>query len=267
MARGKFLIGRTTMAGVEAVEAETDHIFPKHTHDQFGIGVIRHGAHRSLSGRGTVEAGPGNVITVNPGEVHDGMPIGDHGRGWTMLYFDPAVVLDAAFHACESPPGQELHHPVLDDDVTRGNFLRLYRLLTGGDCGSLIAVESLLLCLVNRLMSERSSDPAKSFPQSLRHARALIDDAPARNLTLGDLADVSKLSRFQVLRGFAKMTGLTPHAYLMQKRADLARRLIRRGLVLADVAAASGFADQSHMTRTFVGKYGVTPGAYAAAFA
>src|SRR6478735_3248817 len=94
MARGTFLIRRTTMPGVEAIEAETDHVFPRHTHEQFGIGVVRRGAHRSLSGRGMVEAGPGNVITVNPGEVHDGMPIGDQGRQWSMLYLDPDVVGD-----------------------------------------------------------------------------------------------------------------------------------------------------------------------------
>ena len=47
------------------------------------------------SGRGMVEAGPGDVITVNPGEVHDGMPIGDAGRSWRMLYFDPAIISQA----------------------------------------------------------------------------------------------------------------------------------------------------------------------------
>jgi AraC-like DNA-binding protein len=53
----------------------------------------------------------------------------------------------------------------------------------------------------------------------------------------------------------------------MQRRIDLARRLIANGSPLADAAVTSGFADQSHMTRLFVRKYGLSPGAYAAAFA
>jgi AraC-like DNA-binding protein len=265
MVRGTFRIRRTTILGVEAVEAETTHVFPKHTHDQFGIGVIRRGAQKSLSGRGVVEAGQGNVITVNPGEVHDGMPIGDRGRMWTMLYFDPQVILDAANDVSDVWQSQELHHPVLNDGMAAGNFLRLYTLVAGDDRGSAIESESLLLCLVDRLMSERAVRPANGFPQSLCRAQALIDDAPTDDLTLGDLARVSGFSRFQVLRGFTKMTGLTPHAYLMQKRADLARCLIRGKMPLAEVAAASGFADQSHMTRIFASKYGVTPGSYAAA--
>jgi AraC-like DNA-binding protein len=264
MAKGAFRIRQTSMPGVEAIEAESDHVFAKHTHEQFGIGMIRRGAQRSWSGRGMVDALPGNVITVNPGEVHDGMPIGDSGRIWTMLYFDPAVILDAMRDIRDSAAGYELKHPVLDDGEAARNFLRLYRAVT--DAPPALEGESLLLLLVGRLISECDAPPVDRFPQSLRRARDLIDDSPADNLTLGDLACVSGLSRFQVLRAFTAMTGLTPHAYLMQKRADLARRLIRRGLALADAAAESGFADQSHMTRIFVSKYGVTPGVYAAAF-
>jgi AraC-like DNA-binding protein len=265
MARGKFLIRRTDMPGVEAIEAASDHVFPRHTHEQFGIGVILSGAQRSLSGRGMVDAMPGNVITVNPGEVHDGMPIGDQGRVWTMLYFDPAVIVEAMADIRHSAAVYELKRPVLDDREAAWDFLKLHRIVTGGYPA--LEAESLLLSLVDRLISERAVSPMDSAPSSLRHAREMIDDAPADDVTLGDLAGVSGLSRFQVLRAFAAETGLTPHAYLMQRRADLARRLIRQGLALADAAAASGFADQSHMTRMFVSKYGVTPGAYAAAVA
>ena len=67
-------------AGIDLVEAQSARRFARHTHEQFGIGVIVGGAQTSASGRGQVEAGAGDVITVNPGEVHDGAPIGDRGR-------------------------------------------------------------------------------------------------------------------------------------------------------------------------------------------
>ncbi|MCG5481567.1 MAG: AraC family transcriptional regulator, partial [Ensifer alkalisoli] len=57
----------------------------------------------------------------------------------------------------------------------------------------------------------------------------------------------------------------TPHAYLVQRRIDIVRQLIAKRTPLADAAVAGGFADQSHMTRVFVRKYGFTPGAYAQA--
>ena len=84
-------------------------------------------------------------------------------------------------------------------------------------------------------------------------------------LTLADLAAACGLSRYQVLRAFARETGLTPHAYQIQRRLLPARSLIRRGSSLADAAATVGFADQSHMTRLFVRAYGVSPRRYALA--
>jgi AraC-like DNA-binding protein len=257
---------RTGLPGVEAVEADSGHSFPKHTHDQFGIGVIWRGAQTSLSGRGMVDAGPGNVITVNPGEVHDGMPIGDRGRAWRMLYFDPAIVVDALNDIFEVPGCQEFHYPVLADSMASTQFAALYALVTSDPENATLSQQSRLFLLIRRLISDRVAGVPSGVPQALRHVRALLDDVPMQDITLGDLARVSGLSRFQVLRGFSRLTGLSPHAYLMQRRTDRARQFIRQGMVLAEAAAASGFADQSHMTRIFTGKYGVTPGAYAAAF-
>ena len=79
------------------------------------------------------------------------------------------------------------------------------------------------------------------------------------------LAAGSGLSRFQVVRGFARATGLPPHACLLQRRVHLARRLIAAGTPLAEVAARRDFADQSHLTRVFGRTIGLPPGACAAA--
>jgi hypothetical protein len=51
------------------MELTSNRSFPRHTHDEHGIGVILSGAERSWSGMGTVESLPGDVITVIPGEV------------------------------------------------------------------------------------------------------------------------------------------------------------------------------------------------------
>lgn len=252
------------MPGVVAVEAVSRHAFPRHWHDQFGVGVIVAGAQRSLSGRGPVEAGAGDLITVNPGEVHDGAPIGDAGRTWRMLYFDPPVIAAAAAEVAAVGPA-EFASPALSHPGLAATFGRLYGAMTAEGAETL-GRDELVLALAAGLLA---------VPVTLRHetaapidrARSLIDDAPARPVTLAALAREAGLSRFQVLRGFARATGLTPHAYQMQQRISLARRLIGRGMGLAEAAVASGFADQSHMTRLFVRTFGISPGRYAAALA
>jgi AraC-like DNA-binding protein len=268
MTNAQFKMLRCETAGAQAVAAATRHVFPRHWHEQYGVGVIHQGAHRSHSGRGMVEAGAGDAITVNPGEVHDGAPIGGAGRSWRMLYFDPALIAAAVSDMREGDTkSYEFSQPVLSDARLAGAFQRLFSAMTkSGDAASGMRREELLLALLAGLVRPLDRR-ALQAPAAIRRARALIDEEPAAAFALADLARESGLSRFQVLRGFVEATGFTPHAYLMQKRIDLARRLIARKTRLADAAAISGFADQSHMTRAFVRKYGISPGAYAAVFA
>ena len=122
----------------------------------------------------------------------------------------------------------------------------------------------LLLAAVLREQPARRSGIATS---SIYRAREKLDSVPATAITLEDLAEESGLGRFRLVRDFARVTGLTPHAYLIQRRTELARRLIAMGTPLAEAAAEAGFADQSHMTRNFTRRYGYTPGAYHAALA
>jgi AraC-like DNA-binding protein len=249
---------RCAIAGVEAVAADTPRTFGRHTHAQYGIGVIERGAQKSLSGRGVVEAGAGDVITVNPGEVHDGMPLSDAGRAWRMLYFDPAIVADIAGDLPTGPGDAEFIHPVLRDAVLSRRVRHLFAQMTAPQAlhDALLREQLLLAVLADALQTAQRT---ASIPDGIQRARARIDDDPAAAVSLQDLAHDTGLSRFQVLRGFAKATGLTPHAYLMQRRVAMARRLIAPGLPLAEAAAACGFADQSHMTRLFVREYGVSP--------
>jgi len=266
MTRGEFTILRCGAFGVNAVESDTRHVFPRHTHEQYGIGVIKNGAQKSYSGRGMVEAGPGDTITVNPGEVHDGAPIGDAGRSWQMLYFDPPIVAAAVDDMTEGRTSSyEFRHPVIDDARVRTCFQRLSSAYTAAEPDAL-RQEELLLGLLRSAMSEDNSFVVKaSIPKAIYVAKSMIDDRPATPFTLSDLARASGLNQFRLLRGFVKATGLTPHVYLMQRRIERARHLIARGESLAEAAFASGFADQSHMTRLFVRNYGISPGAYARA--
>ena len=260
-----FRIVRAALPGVQAVDARSDHVFARHSHDQYGVGLMLAGGQTSSSGRGQVEALAGDVITVNPGEVHDGAPLGGAPRAWRMLYLPPSLAAAVAADLGEGAPRDyAFHQPVARQAALAGCFRRLYAAVTG-DTTALLR-EQLLLELLHGLQGDALPDRATTVTAAIARARALIDDAPALAPSLADLAAVSGLSRFQLVRQFARATGLTPHAYLIQRRIDMARALLARGSTLADAAAASGFADQSHMTRLFIRTYGITPGAYACNF-
>jgi AraC-like DNA-binding protein len=190
------------------------------------------------------------------------MPIGDCGRSWKMLYFDPRLIAEAVGDISEGGTNTfEFAFPVMNGRHIARRFLKLYAAMTTP--GEPIDREESLLMLLATVRSLPESTLCSSIPTAVVRARVLIDDDPARSLTLSDLAQESGLSRFKVLRSFARATGLTPHAYIVQRRINLARRLIRGRMPLAEAAMAAGFADQSHMTRIFRRTFGISPGAYA----
>jgi AraC-like DNA-binding protein len=257
---------RSAVPGVEAFALASDRCFPRHAHDQFGVGVLRSGAQRSWSSVGMVEAAAGDVITVNPGELHDGRPVRGEMRAWRMLYFDPGVVAEALRE--DAPGDAEIARPALHDPLLARRFARLFAELTGPAPDALAAEEGVLRTLA-LLLARHGSRPLRAVgaPASVTRALRRMDEAPERPVTLAELAALSGVSRFQLLRGFSRAVGATPHAYLLQQRVRLARRLLAAGRRPAEAAAEAGFADQSHLTRAFGRQLGVTPASYRAAVA
>jgi AraC-like DNA-binding protein len=251
--------------GIEAISLDSDRAFPRHTHDEFGVGVMVSGAQRSWSGRGAVNAHTGDAIMVNPGEVHDGAPLGTHPhRTWRMLYLAPALVTGIA--AQEGIDYFELTHPAVRDAWLTAAVERLFARVVAGGTTPLARDEALVM-LVAWLLARHANRPlprAGGAP-AIRMALERLDAAPAAPVTLAELAALSGVSRFQLLRGFAREVGITPHAYLIQSRTRLARALIGRGSPIVDAAAEAGFADQSHLTRAFTRQFGISPGRYALA--
>lgn len=256
---------RSALPGAEAMTLLTDRAFPRHAHDGFGIGVITVGAQRSWSGVGPVEAEAGDVIAVNPGEMHDGAPLGGRARGWRMLYFDPALVARELAEEGEDRP--EIARPALRDPVLSAQFARLFARVTDAPADPLATEEALLRTLAHLFRRHGARRRRADAPPAVAAALRRLDAAPERPTTLADLAALSGVGRFQLLRGFARAVGTTPHAYLVQRRVRLARRLLAAGHAPAEAALRAGFADQSHLTRAFVRQFGVTPARYRAAVA
>lgn len=254
---------RTVLDGVEAVSLHSLRAFPRHTHDAFGLGVIVAGGHRSWSGIGTVEAGAGDVITVNPGEMHDGRPIGGPRR-WRMVYCSPArVAHDAGLLVVGEA---ELSRPVLTDSELAAALAALFAALTQEPPDPLAAEAMLLRTLALAFTRHGARRLVRAHvPAAVSPALRRLDEAPQIPVTLAELADLCGCDRFALLRGFKRAVGTTPQAYRLQRRVTLARALLAAGSRPAEAALAAGFADQSHLTRAFARQFGVTPGRFRAA--
>jgi AraC-like DNA-binding protein len=115
------------------------------------------------------------------------------------------------------------------------------------------------------LMLEPSSGLSRERLKRVQdYIEAYLDD----RLTLTDLAGVACLSPYHFSRSFKQAVGVGPQRYVMQRRLERAKALMRRtNQPLAEIAQRAGFADQSHLTSIFRRETGVTPGRYRAALA
>lgn len=251
---------RSRLPGVEAFSLLSERAFPRHAHDHYGIGVLTAGAQKSWSGVGTVESAAGDVIMVNPGEMHDGAPIGG-ARGWHIVYLDPELI---ARELAGEPGGDAVFRPVAHDRHLAGDIMQWLTALR--DPALDAAAEELLLACLARVVGRHCLSGGRRPGRSPPIVRAVewIEAAPEADTPLVELAASCDLSRFQLIRGFMRDVGTTPHAYRLQLRVRLARRHLAEGHAVADAALLAGFADQSHLTRAFVRQFGITPGRYRA---
>ena len=104
-------------------------------------------------------------------------------------------------------------------------------------------------------------------PVLRRRLMEYIDNRLAEPISLGELAAYAALSEYHFARMFRESFGMPPHQYVLARRLELARKLLRDGeLPLGEIALACGFASASHFSNRFRAAVGATPGAYRAAF-
>jgi AraC family transcriptional regulator len=142
---------------------------------------------------------------------------------------------------------------------------------TEGGFGDRVLVESLgtAMCIrlarhfVGRLQLPTSGGLS---PERLQRARDYIETHLDDDLSLTVLAEIACLSPYHFSRSFKQAAGVGPQRYVIQRRLERAKRLLRQThQPLALIAEEAGFADQSHLTQMFRREIGVTPGRFRAA--
>jgi AraC family transcriptional regulator len=190
----------------------------------------------------------------------------------THVYLSPQTMADVAAEAYERHIKDVELRDILkaDDPVLMGIAGSLAREAQAAGLGGRLYVESLRNYACVHILRHYADvvfrEPVRSGALS-RAQRQLLDqyleENLDRNLSLAELAGVVQLSVFHFTRKFRAEFGCPPHAYVMRRRIECAKAQLARGNVpLKVVAANSGFADQSHMTRLFQRLLGVTPAEY-----
>lgn len=190
------------------------------------------------------------------------------------LQLSPLLMDSAASQALDIDPDRiELlnHFSFRDSYISHLAMSLLAELQTNGLCGPLYAetlIHRLAVHLVRYYSNRDALSPRPggwlSRPQLLAVVK-YVEEHLEESIRLADLAAVVHVSVFHFARLYKGSTGLPPHQYVIGRRVERAKLLLRESeQTLAQIAAGVGFADQAHLARHFKRLVGVTPGQYQA---
>ncbi|WP_355660239.1 AraC family transcriptional regulator [Halomonas salifodinae] len=231
-----------------------------HDHDyhQIVIGLTGHAEFEIEGLGGSIAPLSGCIVPASHVHYYEG--IGDNRQlildlpgdaaPLTGHYHELARLFDAPrFFALDEPLRRYLAFVTLELEQARAPVPRLQDdLLTA----------TLLGCLHSRLLPEERPQPGR--PLDLAALDRFIDRHLASHLTVADLAQEACLSEAHFSERFRHQTGLPPYQYLLRKRLEAAHRLlVSSRLPLSEVAALSGFANQSALSHAFRRRYGHPP--------
>jgi AraC-like DNA-binding protein len=261
------------VAGVDLLRAKfITHRYGRHAHETYTFGLIEAGVEEFDYGGTLLRAGPGAVALLDPEIVHTGQAATPSGWTYRVLYPEVSVVTAVAEQLGWRRGTPRFPQTVLYDARSAALLRSAHRAAEHGDQ---LASSSLLTSALAGLLRAHAAAGsaaairdttqaagARGAPAAVRSVCELLHERLAEPPTLAELAAVTGLSQFALLRAFRAETGLPPHAYLNQLRVRRARSLLDDGLPPTEVAALTGFADQAHLTRHFKRVVGVPPGAY-----
>jgi AraC family transcriptional regulator len=116
---------------------------------------------------------------------------------------------------------------------------------------------------VTKLYSAPASRAVQVGARSLEEVLDVFRESDTTSCRVGSVAEWCSLSRSHFSHRIRSLTGLWPHTMVLGSRIEAAKHLLEQcSMPLSEVAYETGFADQSHLTRTLRRVTGHTPASY-----
>lgn len=256
----------TTFPGLEALCCSNEFRFTNHLHDGHVLWINSGGGeYYHLRGCKKILQ-PGCVSVIEPGIVHSNHPCEGAVRYLRSLYLSNEFFTNVEKMFTGTGQGRlSLPTREIEDEVSWNILLQLHESIVTKQ--ERIVIDQFLIALFSRLFKNSSitGDGEVTSPRPSRRLQMIIEymhECCSDEISLDVLANIGGCTTYHIIRLFRKQMGMSPHAYLVQLRLERARRLMEDGCAIVDAAAQAGFSDQSHLTRKFKLRYGITPGRY-----
>jgi AraC family transcriptional regulator len=231
---------------------------PPHEHERPIVAVILEGSWDERFSTRAHECLPATVLVEPAEERHDNR---FHDAGARVLVIEPDPREEALWRPCARLLGAAT---CFRDLTVAGLARRLAAEIERPDALTPLAMEGAALELLAVAARRPPLDgPGRRAPAWLRTVMAQLHDDVRRPPTLAELARTAGVHPAHLARVFRTQMGASLGAYARRLRLEwCAQQLAHGDQPLGTIAQRAGFADQSHFTRAFRQRFGVTPGAY-----
>lgn len=228
---------------------------PRHHHTHAVLALTLEGSQRDRVGLHAYDCTPNTVVLKGAGIEHS-----NHvGTGGTSgLFVEIPTETEAAL--CDAM-GAPLGVGFFADAASRHLVRRIGQELRLGQAGTSLFVEGLLFELLGTLVRTKGAGCARD--RRVRRAVEYLEENYRRRITCAEVAEHSGVHASFLAQLFRKRFGISIGEWVRVRRLEFAREALRDAVTpISWIALEAGFADQSHLTRLFQARFGVTPARY-----
>lgn len=261
MSRSVFSSNHTMVNdGIELVYGHcNNYSAPLHTHAELMIGMVTCGEEVVTIGNKTEHLKPGAIYCCQPDQAHTGGSVRKNPYSYASLYIKQRFIRELAGGQLPDIRERFIHNP----SITQA-FQKLLGLLQSK--ADIDTKESELVDFLNSAVFKPKTDNAsKTHAGHLaKRIKGYIRDHFHLPITVNDLAALTSLHPHYLNDVFKQAESITPYAYLIATRLNMAQHYLRQGARPGQVAIECGFYDQSHLNRHFLRTFGHTPAQFQA---
>lgn len=238
-----------------------------HSHQQWSIGAILSGQSEFICADRLHYVQDGALVMMNPDEVHACNPQQHSPWAYYMMHLDKnwlAVLLHTAGitaqpHWCDTHTDTVTCPLLFTGFVAMADILMAQRYtLAAKD----LALRSYLTQLFRELANSTDTAATRLAPKKLYQVADYLCQHCTEDTAIDSISAAFGFSSGYLVRAFKQHFNMTPHAYRLNRRVQIAQHALKQGETIANVAYETGFSDQAHFQRVFKQRVAATPAQY-----
>jgi len=239
--------------GLEILDAKNHTLnFPFHTHNTFNITLVLEQVFSTKTCDRLLQAPAGTIVITNPDEVHATICESKTGNSFLTFYVSPEVI-----YGLNKNKPVYFHNKIIEDPLLFQQLVHLSR-----DLFTLNTEKDNEFVKALRTLIAKHSSEAFEEKKISHHFRKFLDRELFEKFSLDSAAARFGVDKYKFLRLFKAETGLTPNNYIILKRIEKCKELLKSQNDLLGIAIETGFYDATHLCKHFKKITGISPFAY-----